>query len=224
MEKHAFSILIGNKNASSWSLRAWLMLKQAGVEFNEHIVDLATPHAKAEILKYSPSGKVPLLQHHGNLIWESLAIGEYLAELFPEAALWPKDQAARAYARSISHEMHAGFSTLRKLMPFCLNETKEMPCSLDLEIDVKRIEAIWQACRLHYSKSGEYLFGPFTIADAMFAPVVLRFQTYHYHASHQIILDYCQTILKNPFMQEWVLGAKRERVNELTLKLKEEAE
>ncbi len=202
--ENEFSIIMGDKNLSSWSLRAWLMLKQVNVEFTEHIVKLYTTETRTEILKYSPSGKVPALIHNGNVIWDSLAIGEYLNELFPEAQLWPQDRDTRAYARSISNEMHSGFVNLRKMMPFRLNESKELPISDELASDIVQIENIWLDCCSKYSGSGQYLFNKFTIADAMFAPIVLRFKTYNYIPKNPVIHDYCETILNNSFIKEWI--------------------
>lgn len=201
--KNKFSLILGDKNLSSWSLRPWLILKHVGADFDEHIIKLRTTTTKSEILKYSPAGKVPILIHDNNVIWESLAIAEYLNELFPKSNLWPQDQIARAFARSISNEMHAGFMTLREMMPFCLNEAKETPSFVGLDTDINRIINIWQDCRLKYSKPGEYLFGDFTIADAMFAPVVLRFKTYNYLPVNHHARDYYNTILNDPLIQEW---------------------
>lgn len=199
-----FQLIIGDKNSSSWSLRAWLMLKHLGVEFKEHTIQLYTAKTKAEILHYVPSGKVPALIHQQNICWESLSIAEYLNELFPTAMLWPKDQAIRSYARNISNEMHAGFSNLRQLMPFTLNQLQPLPNSPELSQDIQRIEAIWQECRTKYSGAGQYLFGEFSIADAMYAPIVLRFKAYGYNSQNTAVMYYCATILNNQFVQEWL--------------------
>lgn len=199
-----FQLIIGDKNSSSWSLRAWLMLKHLDIEFEERTIQLDTAQTKAEILHYVPSGKVPALIHQQNICWESLSIAEYLNELFPAAMLWPKDQAIRSYARNISNEMHAGFSHLRQLMPFTLNQLQPLPNSPELSQDIQRIESIWQECRTKYSSAGQYLFGEFSIADAMYAPIVLRFRAYGYNSQNAAVLDYCKTILNNPFVQEWL--------------------
>lgn len=205
--EHKFILILGDKKTSSWSLRAWLVLKHTGVPFNEEIIKLGTPNTKLEILKYSPSGKVPVLQHGETLIWESLSIAEYLNELFPESKLWPMEEEARAFARSVSSEMHAGFTNLRKLMPFALNEPKKMPISTELDQEITRIEEIWQECRLKYAKSGDYLFNDFSIADAMFAPVVLRFKAYNYKPKNPLVARYCETILENSLIKEWILNS-----------------
>lgn len=199
-----FLIILGDKNISSWSLRAWLMLKQVGVQFDELIVKLGSNNTQSEILKYSPSGKVPVLIHSSNVIWESLAIAEYLNEQFPAAQLWPKESIPRSIARSISNEMHAGFMTIRKMMPFSLNQSGEMQFSVDLNIEIKRIEKILMECISKYSKPGGYLFNSFGAADAMFAPVVIRFKKYNYQSKIPEVIDYCETILNNNFIKEWI--------------------
>lgn len=205
--KTDFQLILGDKNSSSWSLRAWLMLKHLGIEFEERTIQLYTAQTKAEILHYVPSGKVPALIHQQNICWESLSIAEYLNELFPAANLWPEDPAIRSYARNISNEMHAGFSNLRQLMPFTLSKSQPLPSSPALTQDIQRIEAIWQECRTKYSSAGQYLFGEFSIADAMYAPIVLRFRTYGYNSPNSAVIDYCTTILGNPFIQEWLQAA-----------------
>ena len=153
-EESEFLLVIGDKISSSWSMRAWLMLKQTGVAFEEKTIQLGTAYTKAEISKYSPSGKVPLLKHNGLMVWESLAIGEYLNELFPEAKLWPQDQAAQAHARCISNEMHAGFPILRKLMPFAPNKTRTIGITPELDADIKRLEEIWTSIEIYIQKLG----------------------------------------------------------------------
>lgn len=206
--KNEFELIIGDHNLSSWSLRAWLMLKHVDVPFEEYLIRLDKSNTRTEILKYSPSGRVPALMHNGHMIWESLAIGEYLHELFPHAQLWPQDPIVRAFARSISNEMHAGFTVLREMMPFFLNDVKKMPAHPDLVADIHRIEVIFQECRSKYSKTGEYLFESFTIADAMFAPFILRFKTYGYYSRSLDIQDYCNLIQNNHFINEWISKAK----------------
>ncbi|AUR52662.1 glutathione S-transferase family protein [Aquella oligotrophica] len=203
-----FRLIIGNKHLSSWSLRAWLMIKRCKVKFSEIIVDLERQDVKAAILQLSPSGKVPALKHNDLLIWDSLSIGEYLAEVSPSAKLWPTDEAARAIARSVSNEMHSGFATLRKMMPFALFVQKDLPYSEELQGEIKRIEEIWLDCRSKFGQDGEFLFGDFSIADAMFAPVVLRFQTYGYKSDNRAVVDYCNAILAHPDLLEWLNSAK----------------
>jgi glutathione S-transferase len=183
------------------------MLKAANLPFTEAEVELRQPDTKAKILEWSPSGKVPLLIHGSLRIWDSLAIGEYLAEQFPNAGLWPSDLGARALARSISAEMHSGFQTLRSTCPMDLGlDSPLKDISDDLLTDIKRIEAIWTECRTKYGPHGPYLFGSFTIADAMFAPVATRFKTYHLPCN-KTSLDYVDTLISLPWMQDWTKAA-----------------
>jgi len=198
-----FTIVIGNKKYSSWSLRGWLMLKHAGVAFDEIAIRLNQPETSAEILKYSPSGKVPAVLHQGRCIWESLAIGEYLAELFPDRQLWPSDPAARAMARSISAEMHAGFTALRQNLPMDMDETDpHRAVTEETRADIARITSIWNECRTNYGKGGDFLFGSFSIADAMYAPVVNRFSIYRV-ALDEVSERYRRAMWDLPAMREW---------------------
>jgi glutathione S-transferase len=175
----AMTLVIGNKNYSSWSLRAWLALKQAGLEFDEILIPLDEPGFKAEILKHSPSGRVPALTHGDVRIWDSLAIAEYAADLAPEAKLWPEDLAARALARAVSCEMHSGFSALRTHMPMNIRSRfPEEGRKPGVREDIDRMRSIWRICRSRYGAGGPFLFGRFSVADAMFAPVVTRFRTF----------------------------------------------
>src|ERR1700748_1128197 len=178
-----FTIYLGNKNYSSWSLRGWLMLKAAGVDFDEVVIPLYEPQSRAEILRHTPSGKMPTLVHEQKsggpvTVWESLAIGEYLAELFPQAGLWPKDPAVRAHARAISNEMHAGFLPLRRHFPMNMRSIFDREIIPEIQGDIDRITSLWRDCRQRFGRDGDFLFGSFTIADAMFAPVVSRFRTF----------------------------------------------
>ena len=180
-----FTLVVGNKNYSSWSLRGWLAAKQAlgsaGIEFEEVVVPLDQPDTAERIRRYAPSGKVPLLRHGELAVWDSLAIGEYLAERFPEAGLWPDDPTARATARCVVAEMHAGFASLRAEMPMDMrNRAPASPSSRTLA-DIARIQAIWHDCRSRFggpSGQGAFLFGAAGLADAFYAPVVSRFVTY----------------------------------------------
>lgn len=206
-----FTLYIGNKNYSSWSLRGWLMAKAAGITFEEVLIRLRQPNTKAEVLRHSPSGRVPALVHGDVSIWESLAIGEYLAELFPDAQLWPQDRAARAVARAVSTEMHAGFSALRTHFPMNMRSSFPNRASTpEVQADIDRINAIWHDCRTRFGKDGAFLFGStFGNADAMYAPVVSRFRTY------KVELDpgaqaYCDAVWAYPPMQEWAAAAKNE--------------
>ena len=209
-----FTLVIGNKNYSSWSLRGWLMAKIAGIEFDEIVVPLDRPETLATIRKHSPSGRVPVLLHRGLAIWESLAIAEYLNDLKPEVGLWPPSAAARAHARAVSSEMHAGFMDLRNNMP--MNIRASFPgkgMTPGVRADIERITGLWRDCRKRFAgafqKDDGFLFGTFGAADAMFAPVVTRFKTY------SVTLDsdadaYCTAVLGHPAMKEWIDAAAHE--------------
>ena len=205
-----FTLYIGNKNYSSWSLRGWLMLKHTGTEFEEVVIPLSQTATKAEILRHSPSGRVPALKHRDLVIWETLAIGEYLNEVFPKAKLWPKDGVARALARAVSAEMHAGFAALRNHLP--MNMRSSFPnrgVTPEVQNDINRITAIWRDCRTRFGKGGDFLFGGFTVADAMYAPVVSRFRTYKIEADAEA-QHYCDTVWALPAFQEWLAAARNE--------------
>ncbi|MGA9165484.1 MAG: glutathione S-transferase family protein [Thiobacillus sp.] len=204
------TLVIGNKNYSSWSLRPWLVLRQAGIPFEEVRIPLYRPESAAALAAWSPSGKVPALHDADIRVWDSLAICEYLAERFPEHHLWPADAAARAVARSVSAEMHAGFDALRQNMVMNIrgrypDKGRTPECLADIE----RILAIWTDCRARFGSGGDFLFGRFGIADAMFAPVVLRFQTYGL-ALAGAARDYADAILALPALQAWVADAEVE--------------
>jgi glutathione S-transferase len=210
----AFTLVIANKNYSSWSLRGWLALKHVGVPFQEVVVPLRQPDTRATILRYSPSGKAPCLIHRTNgetvTVWESLAIGEYLAEQFPTAGLWPADAAARAHARSIAHEMHGGFVPLRRAMP--MNIRLSLPgygMADGVQEDINRIEAIWRETRNRFGAGGALLFGSFTMADAMFAPVALRFRSYGVPLGDDATA-YMNALLAMPAMKDWMAAAESE--------------
>ncbi len=203
------TLVIGNKNYSSWSLRPWLLLKVSGLPFEEIRIPLYQPQSSEQILAYSPSGKVPVLLDGDHKVWDSLAIGEYLAERFPEKHLWPGEPMARAQARSISAEMHSGFSHLRTHM--CMNCRRRFPGrgrTPEVRWEIARITEIWEDCRARY-REGPFLFGEFSIADAMYAPVVLRFQTYAVTLS-PLASSYAQEILALPAIQEWLASAGAE--------------
>jgi glutathione S-transferase len=205
-----FTLVIGNQNYSSWSLRPWLVMKHLGADFDEVVIPLYRPESKEKILAWSPSGKVPALVHHGLVVWESLAICEYLAELFPDAHLWPSDREARAFARSISAEMHAGFRELRQNMPMDIRASHPgRSVEPHVRADIDRITAIWRECRSRHGSDGPFLFGNFTIADAMYAPVVSRFETYGVKVD-SVGEEYCREIWAIPAMQEWRSAARSE--------------
>jgi glutathione S-transferase len=195
-------LVIGNKNYSSWSLRPWLALKMFGFDFDEVRIPLYGSGSKEQILKYSPAGKVPVLVDGKTTVWDSLAILEYLAER--NRKLWPVDAADRARARSISAEMHSGFPHLREHMS--MNVRKHYPGkgrSPRVLIEIERIKAIWNEAKR------PFLFGPFSAADAMYAPVVLRFRTYEVELP-RACRGYMEAMLELPALQEWIAAAERE--------------
>jgi glutathione S-transferase len=204
------NLVIGNKNYSSWSLRPWLAMTMAGIDFDETLILLDSPETKTQISEYSGGGRVPILRHGNVTIWETLAILEYLAETFPEKNLWPKAKAARAVARAVSNEMHAGFSSLRSACPMNLRRPpKPIVLSDAIKEDITRIEDIWRDCRQAHGKDGPFLFGNFCIADAMFAPVVTRFETYAIAVSADT-RAYMDTLLATPAFQQWKSAALKE--------------
>ena len=205
----ALILIIGNKNYSSWSLRSWLTLKQSGLTFEEVRIPLDLPDTHTRILEYSPSGRVPALRQDNLTIWESLAICEYIAELVPDRHLWPTDPAARAVARAVSAEMHAGFSNLRAEMPMDCRARRSQAATSAVQQDIDRIFVLWQACRQQFGQGGEFLFGEFSIADAMFAPVTSRFVTYDV-ALTPAAQAYINAVWGLPAMQEWLSAAEAE--------------
>jgi glutathione S-transferase len=205
-----FKIVIGNKKYSSWSLRGWLALKHVGVPFEEILIPLDQPNTQERIARYSPSGRVPALIDGDVVVWDSLAICEYLSEQFPDRHLWPADRKARAVARSISAEMHSGFQNLRNDLSMKIAES--IPTSMlrpEVKEEIRRIIAIWTDCRQRFAGDKPFLFGDFSSADVMFAPVVSRFRTYGVPLEGTAAA-YAETIWKLPAMQEWLAGAKGE--------------
>ncbi len=203
-------LIIGNKNYSSWSLRAWLVLKEAGIEFDEHRIVLDTDTTEREIAEFTEAGRVPVLQLGDLTVWDSLAIAETVAERWPEKQLWPADPDERAHARSISAEMHSGFPVLRDCMPMnCRAMGRMVPIPDELAVDMDRIIAIWAECHHHYGDRGGWLFGRFSIADAMFAPVVLRFRTYGINLPESAGF-YPHRLLESKAMQDWLAAAECE--------------
>lgn len=204
------TLVIGNKKYSSWSLRPWILLRHAEVSFDEVRIPLYRPESKAEILRYSPSGKVPLLIDGELKLWESLAICEYVAEKFPQAQLWPADPAARAVARAAASEMHAGFMALRMECPMNVNGPRAgVVPSADACADIDRIVELWRDCRHRFGAGGPWLFGTYSVADAMFAPVVIRFSTYQV-ALPDDAKAYVATALADPAMREWITAGLAE--------------
>ncbi len=203
-------IYLGNKNYSSWSLRPWLALKQTGAAFDEEVIPLSEAATRSTVLRFSPSGRVPALKHNELTVWDSLAICEYLAETFPAAKLWPDDKAARAVAWAVSAEMHSGFAALRDHLP--MNMRSSFPnrgVTPEVQADINRITAIWRDCRKRFGAAGPFLFGGFTIADAMYAPVVSRFRTYKIELEAEA-QAYADAVWALPALQEWLTAAKNE--------------
>ena len=206
----ALHLIIGNKNYSSWSFRPWLAMKVAGIAFDETVISLEAKDFKARVMAVSGAGKVPVLIDGASRVWESLAILEYLAEKFPAAALWPNDAAARAHARAVAAEMHAGFGPLRRLLPMNIWRPVK-PRALDdgSKIDVARIQEIWSDCRTRFGAAGPFLFGAFGAADAMYAPVVSRFHTYAV-AVGPIARAYMDAVMGLPAWAKWQARAVEE--------------
>ncbi|KAA3448330.1 glutathione S-transferase [Mesorhizobium sp. SARCC-RB16n] len=210
-----FTLYIGNKCFSSWSLRPWVAMRHLEIPFEEVLVRLRTPETAAKLAKVSPTGQVPVLvhkplKHDGRIIWETLAILEYLADFFPEKKLWPADIGARALARSAATEMHSGFREVRYGWPMNLRRPKgHKRLDAEGEIQRARIEALWRECREKHGKGGLFLFGHFTVADAMYAPVVTRFDTY----GGKLASDtraYVEAVLATPAMRQWYAEAAGE--------------
>jgi glutathione S-transferase len=203
------TLAIASKNYGSWSLRGWLLCKMAGLEFDEVMTSSDDPSTRAELLLLSPSFLVPRLTHDGVNIWDTLAIAEYLSELKPEAELLPKDQAARARCRSISGEMHSGFSNMRSALPMNLKAHHPgFKVWAGAQADIDRIVTIWHQCLSE--SGGPFLFGKQPcMGDAMFAPVCTRFMTYDVKLDN-VCAAYCKAIMALPHMQEWIAAAKDE--------------
>jgi glutathione S-transferase len=201
-------LTISSKNYSSWSLRGWLLCRMAGLDVEERRVDIDAPEVRQELLLLSPSVLVPRLVHDGVTVWDTLAIAEYLAETLPDAGLLPKDRMARAHCRAVSGEMHSGFYNLRSALPMNLKARhKAFKIFSGARPDVERIRAIWTECLETYG--GPYLFGPLSIADAMYAPVCTRFRTYAVELD-PLLSAYCDRIFEWPLMQEWTSAALEE--------------
>jgi glutathione S-transferase len=206
----SLTLIIGNKNYSSWSLRPWIAMKAAGIAFEEVVIPLYLPGSAEQILKYSPAGKVPILIDGDDTVWESLAILEHLAERFPEAKLWPTDARARSFARAAASEMHGGFQPLRQHCTMNLwLPPKPRPQPPEVLANVKRIETLWADCRARFGKGGPFLFGTFGNADAMYAPVVARFHNYGLPVGAQTHA-YMDAVMALPVWREWYDAAMKE--------------
>lgn len=203
------NLIIGNKNYSSWSLRPWLVLKQFSLDFTESKIPLYAETSKKQLLKESNSGKVPVLKDRELTIWDSLAICEYIADIHPDKTCWPEAVKDRALARAVSAEMHSSFMTIRNILPMnCRKNIEFKSITPELQSDIDRICQIWQECLS--SSQGSFLFGQFSIADAMFAPIVLRFNSYGIIVG-ELETQYMQTILALDSIQEWIAAGIDEK-------------
>jgi len=203
-------LAIANKNYSSWSMRPWILLTQGGIAFEEIQLKFTDTGKVIGVEPYSPTRQVPVLIVDGEPVWDSLAICEAAAELFPEKRLWPDDARARQVARSICAEMHGGFRSLRSAMPMNIRAShpgKGMSAAVQNDID--RIAEIWQTCRARFGSNGDLLFGQFSAADAYYAPVAARFLTYAVTLP-VAAQRYADTLLALPAVQEWMAQARRE--------------
>jgi glutathione S-transferase len=203
-------LVIGNKNYSSWSMRPWVLLRQAGIPFEEVQLKFTDEGKPAGVEPYSPSRKVPVLMVDGEPVWDTLAICETVAELHPEKHLWPEDDVARRVARSICAEMHSGFQALRGAMPMNIR-TRHPGKGMTPESrkDIDRVVALWTDCRERFGGAGSFLFGRFSIPDAFYAPVVMRFQTYAVKLP-PVAQAYCEAVLALSAVREWIEAARRE--------------
>lgn len=210
-----YRLVIGNKTTSSWSLRPWLAMKQAGLPFAEIRINLRAPDKKEQIRAHSAAGKVPVLWAGDLMIWDSLAILEFLAERHPDKGLWPADTDARAIARSVSAEMHSGFQALREHCPMQFLATEPRETHIEpVQANIRRVIEIWKDCRTRFGEGGPFLFGGFTVADAMYAPVASRFRTYvadpGEFGDDGTAVAYIQALFSLPAMAEWADGARQE--------------
>ncbi|HEX7026144.1 MAG TPA: glutathione S-transferase family protein [Gammaproteobacteria bacterium] len=203
-------LIIGNKNYSSWSLRPWLLLSAFDIPFEEVRVPLYIASTRAELAKYTDAGKVPVLHDKDIVVWDSLAICEYVSEQYLNGRGWPSDTAARAEARACCAEMHSGFFALRESMPMnCRASGRRVAMTPDLEKDIARIDGLWTELRKKYSAAGPWLFGAFSIADCMFAPVAFRFNTYRTEMP-EACGRYVKQILQHPKVTQWLVDAVKE--------------
>ncbi len=207
----SLTLIIANKAYSSWSLRPWILMRHFEIAFDEIVIPLAQDNTRAELLRYSPSGKCPVLIDGDITIWDSLAIIEYLAEMYPEKPLWPKARAARARARSLAAEMHSGFASLRGLLPMNMRRAvKRVALTPEASADVARLEQAFQQAREAFGQAGPFLFGDFSAADAMFAPIVNRLHVYDVPVV-PATKAYMDAVMTLPAWQEWHTQAQVER-------------
>ena len=205
-----YKLILGNKTYSSWSLRGWLLARQAGIDCEEVVIPLRRDDTRARILEFSAAGKVPTLMVDGEAVWDSLAIAEYLAERFPDRGLWPAGAGARRLARCVAAEMHAGFPALRSALPMDLSKRDPRHViAPEVQAEIDRVQAIWHDCRERYGADGDFLFGDFSAADAFYAPVVTRFRTYDVKLN-AVSEAYCRAVTQHPWMQGWAAEAAKE--------------
>jgi glutathione S-transferase len=203
-----FTLIIGNKNYSSWSLRPWMLMRHLGLAFDEVQIPLSRPDTPALIAQHSPSGRVPVLEHGTLTLWESIAIGEYLCELTGNGL--PTERTARAQARVVSAEMHAGFSALREQWPMNARATgRRTPMTAGLSADIERVDSLWSYCRKCFGANGPWLFGDYSLADAMYAPVALRCRSYGATLS-PAANSYLDTVLQDAPLRQWLADAALE--------------
>ncbi|MAM95121.1 glutathione S-transferase family protein [Parvibaculum sp.] len=219
MSVQDFELVIGDKNWSSWSMRPWLLMRQAGIPFTETSIRLRQPDTREQILAHSPTGFVPALKWQGVVIGDSLAICETIADLYPTKKLWPSDTVARAMCRSAAAEMHSGFQNLRREMPMAVLEKHPGEGHTEEALaDARRVVSLWRACRVRFGRQASedqgFLFGSFSVADAMYAPVVTRFLTYDVDLAalgdDGTVSAYMDAVMTLPSMQDWIRGAEAE--------------
>ncbi len=214
-------LIIGNKNYSSWSLRPWIFMKHFQLEFTEKWMALFTETTDAQLASYFSNDKVPILMDDSLQVWDTLAILEYLSENYLTGQGWPAEKNARAFARSVSAEMHSSFTDLRNELPMnCRQKFCNFKLSASVQNDIQRIKDIWQKCKTEYGSGGDWLFGEYSIADAMFAPVVLRFDGYDVPLN-AMEKAYVECVIQHPNMQQWIVAGKQEKeiieMNEVTV-------
>lgn len=205
------TLIIGNKNYSSWSLRPWVFMRHHQIAFEEKRVALFTDTTADELSEYGSDDKVPILKDGDLIVWDSLSILEYISEKYPDSHGWPRDAGSRAVARSISAEMHSSFANVRHELPMnCRKKFANIQLSPKAEREIDRIKTLWRKCRTEFGKEGEWLFGQYSIADAMFAPVALRFEGYSIPLEG-VENAYVQSVLQHPAIIEWIEAGKREK-------------
>lgn len=210
MSAEKLVLVIGSRNYSSWSLRPWLVLRRCGVDFDEEVIELRQPNTLKILRERSPSGLVPFLKHGDRLVWDTLSICEYLAEAYPEVGLWPTDAHVRAVARSMSAEMHAGFAAMRQAMPMdFLATVADFVPDAAVEADIKRIVQLWTEARTQFGQGGAFLFGSWSIADAMYAPVVSRFKTYGIDTD-ELVASYMGSVCAEADWHAWEDACREE--------------